>query len=273
MAEPQLHDAAHRRVFRPGRQRYGFLLLVLVATYTLSAFTHARIIGAVQIALFVATLLLALRGNLAHSRAARLVIAVVLASSAVVLALALAVPGNAVKGTASIWAGLVLLVTVVVIVHGVLSTDVVTVQSIFGAVSAYMITGLMFASWYAAIAHLDHGSFFSGGRPGNIQTFQYFSFTTLTTLGYGDFTAADSGGRAIAVLEALAGQVFLATLVARLVASFRGPQSRVPLDQPTTQEPIINHQPVASHHPATGHQPAARQPAPKLRSALKRHLG
>jgi hypothetical protein len=45
---------------------------------------------------------------------------------------------------------------------------------------------------------------------------------TLTTLGYGDFTAAASGGQAFAVIEAITGQIFLATLVARLVAGFRG---------------------------------------------------
>ena len=54
-------------------------------------------------------------------------------------------------------------------------------------------------------------------------TFQYFSFVTLTTLGYGDFTAAGNGGRALAVIEALAGQVVLATLVARLVSAYRTP--------------------------------------------------
>ena len=59
------------------------------------------------------------------------------------------------------------------------------------------------------------------GRRTTPKTFQYFSFTTLTTLGYGDFTAAGDGGRAVAVLEAIIGQMFLATLVARLVAGFR----------------------------------------------------
>jgi voltage-gated potassium channel Kch len=62
----------------------------------------------------------------------------------------------------------------------------------------------------------------------NAQTLQYFSFTTLTTLGYGDFTAAGSLGRALAVLEALAGQVFLATLVARLVSAYAGSRRRPP---------------------------------------------
>lgn len=74
--------------------------------------------------------------------------------------------------------------------------------------------------------HLGGGQFFVHGQHASTQTFQYFSFTTLTTLGYGDFTAAGNAGRAVAVLEALTGQVFLATLVARLVAAFRGPGER-----------------------------------------------
>jgi Ion channel len=94
-------------------------------------------------------------------------------------------------------------------------------QSIYGALSAYIIIGLMFAAFYAAIEHLGAGHFFANGQTASTQTFQYFSFTTLTTLGYGDFTAAGSGGRALAVMEALTGQVFLATLVARLVTAFR----------------------------------------------------
>jgi hypothetical protein len=71
--------------------------------------------------------------------------------------------------------------------------------------------GVLFAAFYAAIDHLDAAPFLAGHRPASTQTFQYFSFTTLTTLGYGDFTAAGNGGRAVAVIEALVGQVFLAT--------------------------------------------------------------
>jgi len=69
--------------------------------------------------------------------------------------------------------------------------------------------------------HFGGDQFFANEQMGNTQTFQYFSFTTLTTLGYGDFTALYNSGRAVAVMEALTGQIFLATLVARLVAAFR----------------------------------------------------
>jgi hypothetical protein len=126
-------------------------------------------------------------------------------------------------GAADLWKALMLLTTVVLVVRRVLAQPTVTIQSIYGALSAYMIIGLMFAACYSALHHLGEPVFFADQQPANTQTFQYFSFVTLTTLGYGDFTAAQSGGRAIAVLEAMSGQVFLATLVARLVSAYRGP--------------------------------------------------
>jgi hypothetical protein len=129
-------------------------------------------------------------------------------------------------GIADIWTGLILLAAVVMIVHRVFTAATVTAQSIYGVLSAYLIVGLMFAAFFAAIDHLGGGHFFANGQPASTKTFQYFSFTTLTTLGYGDFTAAGDPGRAVAVLEALAGQVFLVTLVARLVAQFRAPGER-----------------------------------------------
>ena len=119
---------------------------------------------------------------------------------------------------------LLLLITVAVLLRQILLMPAVTIQSIFGAVSAYLIIGLMFAAFYSAVYYLHGRYFFAHGEPGTAATFQYFSFTTLTTLGYGDFTATVALGRSVAVLEAMTGQIFLATLVARLVATFR-PQS------------------------------------------------
>jgi len=209
----------------PTGPRYGLLLLLLIATYLLSAFTDARWIEDVQILAFVLTLLLALRSTLVSKNIARLAVVVVLAGSAVVAGLALARPtDDAVLGVAQIWIGLILLATVIVIVRRILASTSVTIQSIYGALAAYMVIGLMFAAFYAAMSHLGNGAFFANGSPGNTKTFQYFSFTTLTTLGYGDFTAASNAGRAIAVMEAMVGQIFLATLVARLVSAFRPSQ-------------------------------------------------
>ncbi|MEP7025315.1 MAG: potassium channel family protein [Actinomycetota bacterium] len=202
--------------------KYGLLLLVLLSTYLLAAFNASKLVGAVQIGLYLTVLLLGLRASPLPRRPATLVGVVALAGSAA--ALGATVTGTETgAGAAQIWKGLILLLTVVIIVRRVLAKSTVTVQSIYGALSAYIIIGLMFAAFYAAIWHLGGSPFFASGKTASFQTFQYFSFTTLTTLGYGDFTAAGNGGQAIAVLEALTGQVFLATLVARLVAAFRAP--------------------------------------------------
>jgi Ion channel len=223
-----------RRFGRASEPRSGLLLLVLIATYLLSAFTTGRWVTGVQMLAFVATLLLALRSVLVPGRAARALAVVVLAGSAATVALVAFSPSDAVLGAAQIWTGLLLLATVIVIVRRILAETSVTLQSIYAALAAYMIIGLMFAAFYGAMDHLISGSFFANGSPGNTRTFQYFSFTTLTTLGYGDFTAAGNAGRAVAVMEAMTGQIFLATLVARLVSAFR-PSG--PPDPPKAGEP------------------------------------
>ena len=211
----------------PAPGRYGALLLLLIAGYLLSAFITARWIESLQVVLFSVAMILALRSSAVSRRAVRVLLfsAVVGVPVFFVLSLSTAT-GDIGTGVADVWTGLVLLAAVVMIVRRVLTFGTVTLQSIFGAFSAYLIVGLMFASFFAAIYHFSGDVFFANGQPGNTQTFQYFSFTTLTTLGYGDFTALENSGRAVAVLEALTGQVFLATLVARLVAAFRGPSDR-----------------------------------------------
>jgi hypothetical protein len=206
---------------RSDTNRFGLLVLVLVATYLLSAFSSGISVTVLQVLLLGAVAVLAARTADVSRLQARLATAIVLAGTGVMLAVALVSETG--KGVANIWLALILLFTVVVIVHRILLWPTVTLQSIFGAVSAYLILGLMFAAIFSSIDHLGGGHFFAHGEPANTQTFQYFSFTTLTTLGYGDFTAVSSGGRAFAILEALTGQIFLATLIARLVSAFRGP--------------------------------------------------
>jgi Ion channel len=212
---------AARLAAGPG-PRFGGLLLILVFTYVLSAFTSGDLINAIQVVLFLAVVLLALRSGRLQHRAVRMIAAALLVGSVAAAIIQLAAPHTPVAGVANLWTALVLLVAVILIVRRVLARPEITLQSIYGAISAYMILGLMFAAVYAAMYHFGGETFFANGQPGNTKTFQYFSFTTLTTLGYGDFTAAESSGQAIAVLEAMAGQIFLATLVARLVAGFRG---------------------------------------------------
>jgi hypothetical protein len=208
-----------------GGGRYGLLLVVLVGTYLFSAFNGAHLATETQIGLFSAVLLLALRSSLLPGRWPVIIGSVTVAGSAAAFGATLT-GTSAGTGAAELWKALLLLLTAVLVVRRVLVKPSVTIQSIYGALSAYLIVGLMFAACYAAIQQLGEHDFFANHEPVSTQTFQYFSFTTLTTLGYGDFTAAESGGRSIAVMEALTGQVFLATLVARLVTAYRAPDPK-----------------------------------------------
>jgi Ion channel len=206
----------------PDGGRYGLLLAVLIGTYLLAAFSGAKVATEVQVVLFAAVLLIALRTSMVARPWPAVIAVVTVAGTALTFWTSLTGARNG-KAAEDLWKTLLLLMAVIVVVRRVLAKPEVTIQSIYGALSAYLITGLMFASGYSAIAHLSDSDFFADNQPANTQTFQYFSFTTLTTLGYGDFTAAQNGGRSVAVMEAVTGQVFLATLVARLVSAYRGP--------------------------------------------------
>jgi hypothetical protein len=198
----------------------------LIVSYLLGAFLKGRWINDLQILLFTGAVLVAIRNSPWGRRPlVQLAATATVIASPVMIVLGVYHGGNIGRGAASIWTGALLLVTIVLLVRQVLLLPYVTLQSIYGALSAYLIIGLMFSSIFAAMYWLGiPGSpFFAGSNAGahSVADFQYFSFTTLTTLGYGDFTAASSGGRAVATLEAMAGQIFLATLVAKLVSSFR----------------------------------------------------
>jgi hypothetical protein len=201
--------------------RYGSLLLILVATYLLSAFTVGDLVSAVQVVLFLGVVLIALRTGRFQRRTGQLIAVSLLLGTVISVILKLVDSNGAGAALASLWTALILLLAVYLIVRQVLSAPQITEQSIYGALSAYLMIGLIFAAVYAAMWKFGGGQFFANGDKPNSKLLQYFSFTTLTTLGYGDFTAAGDAGRAVAVLEAVAGQMFLATLVARLVAGFR----------------------------------------------------
>ncbi|MEA2068730.1 MAG: potassium channel family protein [Verrucomicrobiota bacterium] len=104
----------------------------------------------------------------------------------------------------------------------VLDRSPVTGDKIAGSISAYVLMGVIWAAVYSLFFHIQPGSFIipehlqSGSVMGLWSV--YFSFTTLTTLGYGDITPQLHAVQSYAVVEAACGQVFLTVLVARLVA-------------------------------------------------------
>jgi len=98
-----------------------------------------------------------------------------------------------------------------------------TADRVSGAISVYFLLGLLWSMIYGIISAVDPGAFtgvegFSLDEPGAQQGFIYFSFVTLTTVGYGDIAPVSSFARTLAWIEAVFGQLYLAVTIARLVS-------------------------------------------------------
>ena len=97
----------------------------------------------------------------------------------------------------------------------------VVLQAVFGALAVYVLVGLTFSFVIGALATGESTPYFASGTDGTQNARVYFSFTALTTTGFGDYTAATRAGRALAVLEMLVGQLYLVTVIATLVGNLR----------------------------------------------------
>ena len=94
----------------------------------------------------------------------------------------------------------------------------ITGDVIIGSICAYLMIGFMWSSFFGMLEMVCPGSFRIPEISGlELQEFTYFSFVTLTTLGYGDITPLTAPARSFALLEAVTGQLYIAVLVARLV--------------------------------------------------------
>jgi Ion channel len=114
-------------------------------------------------------------------------------------------------------AALLVTATLPVTITRVLQHRRVTHETVLGALCAYVLVGLLFAFLYLAVSEVRDEPFFAQPGPHAQSEYLYFSFVALTTLGFGDLSPSVGLPQALTVLEALSGQIFLVTLVARLV--------------------------------------------------------
>ncbi len=185
----------------------------------------ARFVG---VSLQAATLVAAVAASRAHRWVVRL--------SVVAAVLGVAGTAAALFGTdqfgdvsADIVALLYVLLTPPAIVSGLIKhfreEGEVTVQLMFGVLCLYLLVGLLFGVAYGAIQEISEEPFFTTGT-GVRDDFLYFSYATLTTVGYGDLIADHDVGRSLAITEALVGQIYLVTVVAVIVSNLRPARSR-----------------------------------------------
>jgi ion channel len=140
--------------------------------------------------------------------------------------------GSTLLGVVALLSALLALAIAAAIVIGVVDQGEVNFQTVTGAVCMYLLIGFMFVFVYSAIAALGSGDLFAQGTDGTRGVRVYFSYVTLTTVGYGDYTMRGSGARMIAVLEMLMGQLYLVTILALLVSQMRPGRLRARNNEP-----------------------------------------
>jgi len=198
--------------------RFLYLLIALVAFVTLVPVLDELGYGGMIFTIFVSIILLSAVYAVSESRG-QFFLALILAGPAFVLRWINNFLGSPwLELIADVFNVFFLLLVAMLILTHVLRDEKVSREKIFGALSVYLMLGVIWAFLFLVVDLLVPGSF----RYGQEQVLTeaqmvYYSFVTLTTLGYGDIVPVSPTARSLATLEALTGQLYLTVLVARLV--------------------------------------------------------
>jgi len=112
----------------------------------------------------------------------------------------------------------------VVVLRRILSHDDITAQTVAGALSVYLFIAIAFNYMFLEVHRFGSVPFF--GVAESTTSYMYFSLVTITTVGFGDLAAVSDFGRFLSAAEAIIGQIFLVTIVARMVTAFSRPAQR-----------------------------------------------
>jgi voltage-gated potassium channel Kch len=201
---------------------YGIVLLLILTTFVVSmTLPPEGWLGRVAaVAVAALTAIIALTSSDVQPGRVRLA---TLAGLVAILAATLAkvASSDALLGLAFVIDALLLLVAAGTILRRVVSAAKVDFRTILGAISVFTLLGLLFGFLFIALGRLQGGDVFAGVSHAESRDYLFFSYTTLTTTGYGNLVPAHEIGQILAVFEMLSGQIFLVTLVAGLVSLWR----------------------------------------------------
>jgi Ion channel len=201
---------------------FGLVFVLVLATYVLTSVLPNHGWQSVVLTLITSiTSVVALTSS--HAKPQTIRVAVALSVMTVVFAIVFAIVGGRDWLTADSVVQVFLLSVAMLSVlrRVVLTSEGVEFRTILGAISVYTVLGLLFSYLYDVIERIQSGPFFEGVAHPSGSDFLFFSYTTLTTTGYGDLVPGGQPGRMIAGIEMMIGQIFLVTLVAGLVSLWR----------------------------------------------------
>lgn len=212
----------HRAEVKEAQFRYGIVFALVLALLMFQVLApEADWARAVAIALAGAALTVAVATSRTRGSVRRMRSRIV---ALVALLVVVGVASGVLSQSVAFVVGALLLIAIPIALGGgllrLIGTEGVTGQAVAGALAIYLVIGLVFASSVSFVERVGGGSYFA--QPGPITNGDrvYYSFTVLTTTGFGDYTPATSVGHAIAVLEMLTGQLYLVTVIGILVGNF-----------------------------------------------------
>lgn len=216
------------RIDTVSRQRFGLVMVLSLATVLwLIAAPRTDFTRAVALFLQGSAFIVALVAARDHERLRRRTGVVV--GIAIVAGTLLAGVGTLADDIRVLASLIIAVATPAVMVRGLvrlLRERGVVAQAIFGALALYLQLGLIFAFVGAGIAEAEGTAFFSSQTSADLNDYVYWSFTTMSTTGYGDYTPGTDAGRSLAVFIMLIGQIYLVTVVAMLIGNMQPQRDR-----------------------------------------------
>jgi hypothetical protein len=198
---------------------YGLVLLLVVISYCVGAMWTDRKATTVVLFFEIAAVWFALRVSHARPRLRR--IATVLMALVAIGAVAnLFTSDDRSYRLAIVFAGLLYVIAPFSIIRHLAQRHAIDEETMLGAISAYLLFGIAFAFVYLELGNIQT-DFFGNGQTVTMTQTLFFSFTTLTTTGYGNLVPAANPGQTLAVLEMILGQLFLITAMGKIVTEWR----------------------------------------------------
>ena len=192
----------------------GLVLLIMAVTM---AIPEGKVGGSITTVVCGLALIAAVWASRVTDRVFRTAVWV---TGAIVLGSVLAlVLGESAAATANALVSVLLIAGIpAAIVIGLRDERAVNVQTVFAALSIYLLLGLFFTFLITVVGRVTDAAYFAQGTDGSLSERVYFSYVTLATLGYGDLTPATNLGRSLAVFEAIFGSLYLITVVSVVIS-------------------------------------------------------
>jgi Ion channel len=216
-------DRAVRRLLRSFRSvdSYGLVLVMIVLTYVLAVSLPMSWGASILLLVQVGTVRLSLRTSLAHRPLRRAADVLFVAAGVIAVGHLFTRTDEELIGFVFLAGSVLYFIAPFSIVRHIAFRREVDRETVLGALSAYLLFGMAFAFTYRFVGEVQRGPFFGAQGEGDVADDLFFSFVTLTTTGYGNLVPADNPGQSLAVLEALLGQLFLVTMVAKIVSAWK----------------------------------------------------